>query len=211
MSVLDAGCGSGRWALEIAARRPDWTVHGIDRDAAAISQAQADACSLGLKNVSFAVQDFLRFNPSSRFSVILSVASAHYLVEAGKGKQLFKCFQEWLSPGGLLVLYGPRRHQEVPQALHLRPLPAHEVFSLADLEEMCHAAQFECESIHPQVGKWGVLAKQLASHCRSRLQRLGAYPFEILLDAVDRVNGPAPEASAAWLVLARQPSRASSL
>jgi len=28
--VLDAGCGSGRLAVEIARRRPDLQVHGID-------------------------------------------------------------------------------------------------------------------------------------------------------------------------------------
>jgi methylase of polypeptide subunit release factors len=54
LRFLDAGCGTGVWAMEIAARRPNWTVEGIDHDPAAIDQAETARARLGLANVKFA-------------------------------------------------------------------------------------------------------------------------------------------------------------
>jgi SAM-dependent methyltransferase len=203
LSILDAGCGNGRWTLEIAARRPDWIITGVDRDDASIEQAKRNAALLGCTNVSFIAKDFLEFEPENTFDAILSVASAHYLVESGHGERLFECFRQWLSPGGVLVLLGPRRHQEVPQIRALPSLPAHRVFGRADLELLCHSAKLNCESIRPLIGDCGTLAKQLASRCKSRFGRIGAYPVELLLDAADRLGRRRDGYSAAWLMVAR--------
>ena len=210
ISILDAGCGGGRWTLEIAARRPDWTVTGVDRDEASIERAKRSAIALGHRNVLFQAKDFLEFKPATPFDVILSVASAHYLVESGQGEQLFGCFRQWLRPGGVLLLWGPRRHQEVPQIRALPSLPAHGVFSRGDLERLCHSAALDCESIRPVIGGCGTLAKQLASRCNSRLSRIGAYPLELVLDAADRL-GRRNGFSAAWFMIARLGSKRNSL
>src|SRR6266508_2940419 len=42
-AVLDAGCGSGRLAVEIAGRRPDLRVHGGDRERGMVEVATRHA------------------------------------------------------------------------------------------------------------------------------------------------------------------------
>jgi ubiquinone/menaquinone biosynthesis C-methylase UbiE len=39
-AVLDAGCGSGRLAVEIAERRPDLRVHGVDLERGMVEVAR---------------------------------------------------------------------------------------------------------------------------------------------------------------------------
>ena len=53
LDILDAGCGAGRWVLELAARRPQWQVQGIDRDRGTINAAERARQRLGVENVSF--------------------------------------------------------------------------------------------------------------------------------------------------------------
>jgi ubiquinone/menaquinone biosynthesis C-methylase UbiE len=47
-TVLDAGCGSGRLAVEIARRRPDLRVHGIDLESGMVEVATRHAEREGL-------------------------------------------------------------------------------------------------------------------------------------------------------------------
>jgi SAM-dependent methyltransferase len=204
LSILDAGCGDGSWALEIAARRPHWTVTGVDRDSNAIARARADAECLKLNRVSFATEDFLQFKPRRAFDVVLSIGSAHYLVESGRGEELFNCFRQWLSEDGILVLLGPRRREEVPLTNRLPALPSHDVFRRSDLENLCRSSALSCESIQPLIGTWGTVAKQLASPNRSLLGRATAYPLELLFDGMDRLWTKQRRMSAAWLLVARR-------
>src|SRR5690348_7193228 len=69
--LLDAGCGRGRWALELAARRPGWQVIGLDRDAAALRLAESARRKLRLDNLSFVQGDFVDFRSLPVFDVVL--------------------------------------------------------------------------------------------------------------------------------------------
>src|SRR5690606_16771659 len=62
LRVLDAGCGPGTWTLEIAARRPQWRVVGIDRIADSTAAAAHAARRLGIANAAFTCADFERFH-----------------------------------------------------------------------------------------------------------------------------------------------------
>ena len=72
-SILDVGCGPGRWALDMAADRPEAEVTGIDLSREMMNYANARARTQHLKNVSFRVQDFLAHKlpfPEGTFDLI---------------------------------------------------------------------------------------------------------------------------------------------
>ncbi len=205
--LLDAGCGDGSWSLELAARRPRWEVVGIDRDPVAIASAEAGLQRLGLPNVVFRRSDFLASEPELPFDVILSVASAHYLMAEGRGEELFRQFGAGLRPGGLLVMLAPRHRGEVP-CLPLLPPPfrLRDVVSGDGLRGLCRTAGFEACAVIPVVGPLGTWAKQLAMAVgRSRLLAGLTYPLLLLLSALDRLTPrSAARRSAGWVLVARR-------
>lgn len=58
--VVDAGCGTGRFAIEAAQRLPRAQVIAMDNDPAATLLCRAQVQSLGLPNVAVRCDDFLR-------------------------------------------------------------------------------------------------------------------------------------------------------
>ncbi len=186
--LLDAGCGRGQWALELAARRPDWSVVGVDRCAESLEVAQAGRRRLGLSNVEFVQADFLSFQPAEPFDAVLSVASAHYLVQQGKGPALFHSIRTWLTPGGRLYLLGPRWTPEAPFVSWLPAPSTHDLFSFQDLTLLCQSNGLSVTTLRGCVGPPGALAKQL--HCCAvglfRIPLLALlYPLELALTTLD--------------------------
>ena len=202
--LLDAGCGTGRWSLELSMLYPDWTVVGIDYDRKAIEKAEEGRRALGLNNVSFAYADFLQYAPAESFDVVLSIASAHYLGQAGRGPQLFVKFGQWLSNQGTLLLYGPRRPDEAPLVSFLSRLSGDWGFSSNDLREWSLRSGLRAEAIVPQVGRLGTLAKQIAITAGSSFPaRLLTYPFQLILASLDwKFSSDKDTLSSAWLLIA---------
>src|SRR5215470_4241905 len=62
-AVLDAGCGTGRYAIELARR--GYVVHGIDASAELLAEAHRSAADANVR-VSFTVGDISRL-PVSRY------------------------------------------------------------------------------------------------------------------------------------------------
>jgi SAM-dependent methyltransferase len=221
LRVLDAGCGDGTWTLELARRRPPWRLLGIDRDTAEIARARGMAERLSIQNARFITTDFLDYHPDEPFDAVLSVASAHYLVDEGLGEPLFEKFASWLAPGGRLILYGPRRREEVPMFDGLpAPFEMREVFAPADLSRFCAGAGLEIESLTAVVHRMGTLAKQIRRLAGSSMPaRALAYPIELALVGLDGIgsgNGARSAAgvnspsvviapSSALLLVARRP------
>jgi SAM-dependent methyltransferase len=186
--LLDAGCGDGDWSLELAVRRPEWQIVGIDRDAAALERAERARARLALPNVSFAHADFLEFRDADRFDVVLSVASAHYLAEQGKGVELFARFRDWLLPGGHLVLLGPQRTRDVWFAPFLARPDAHPVFTAEELEELCRKSALDIDELSGCVGPLATVAKQFDWEAERRGATWAVralYPVKWSLTAVD--------------------------
>ncbi len=199
--LLDAGCWNGAWALELAVRHPTWMIVGIDKDGESIEQAEHSRQILGLQNVSFLQADFLNFHPIEPFDVVLSVASAHYLVEMGKGDLLFTQFYHWLKTDGALFLLLPRCQQEFPSTIpYLPPVPKHSVFSAAKIEVLCQENSLQIKSLEPHVGRYGIIAKQLAQIRFPFWRRVG-YPLQLLVNFFDQF-GSLNLTSASWLVAA---------
>jgi SAM-dependent methyltransferase len=206
--LLDAGCGKGAWALEIAARRPRWKVLGLDRDPASLSIAEGRRRRLNLKNVEFLEFDFLNYEPEWRLDVILAIASAHYVVQAGYGDELFRRFHRWLAPDGMLLMFGPRIGHEVPVAPFLAPPVRKRVYSSDQLRQLCATGGLEIEVLKPCIGVLGTTAKQIAiTTGHSPLLAVASYPLQAAFDGLERIAtaaGVSPRSrSSFWLLRAR--------
>jgi len=205
--LLDAGCGNGTWALELAARKPSWQITGLDRNPEAIGQANLAKKRLGLANVSFIGGDFLMYQSDDAYDVVLSVASAHYLADEGKGIELFHAFHSWLRPGGKLLLLGPRCRDEVP-AVRWLPAPMstrRDVFSERQLLSLCEDAGLFVEKLQPLIFTPGTIAKQLNSlHSSVSLIVPLFYLLEWGLTASEKVLSLNPGKSAYWVLQARR-------
>jgi ubiquinone/menaquinone biosynthesis C-methylase UbiE len=79
-TVLDAGCGTGRLALEIARLRPDLRVHGIDLEQGMVDVAMRHAEQADLTDrVAFTVADLTDLPlPDGGVDLIVSTASLHH-------------------------------------------------------------------------------------------------------------------------------------
>ena len=207
--LLDAGCGAGRWTLELAARRPGWQLVGVDRDAGALNRADAARRRLGLEHVAFVRSDFTDFRAPGAFDVVLSVCSAHYLAAAGGGDALFECFASALGPGGRLILYGPRAASEAPWTPRL-PRPVwHDVFTADQLRTLSRAHGLRVHQLDGRVGAAGTLVKQVDLLATGRWRRLGLvaglYGLEWALAVADRRRQIGPGArTLMWLLVAER-------
>ena len=105
LRILDVGCGSGGWVLDVAFANPDAEVAGIDISKTLIDYANARARSQGLQNASFEVMDVsmpLSFSDHT-FDLVngrLLVGSLHRTVWQ---KLIQECFRI-TRPGGVLRL-----------------------------------------------------------------------------------------------------------
>jgi SAM-dependent methyltransferase len=95
-SVLDAGCGTGRVARELARRGAH--VVGVDNDASMLDVARAEAPELDWR-----LEDLATFSTQERFDVV--VAAGNVLVFLADGTELgaLRRMAAALVPGGLLV------------------------------------------------------------------------------------------------------------
>ena len=211
LRFLDAGCGDGMWSAEIAARRPEWVVTGVDRDEAGIALARQRAASLALPNLSFVHSDFSAFEPPAPFDVVLSICSAHYGATVAGSQPLFLQLHDWLAPNGRVIMLLPRCLPEAPFVDRLTKPVWHQLFSRQNLTELCAHGDLTAETIQPCVGPVGTLAKQLdwtrAAELRQPLSSLVAVFARGLAVADAWVSVPA-DRSLLWLMVAHRKASA---
>jgi SAM-dependent methyltransferase len=105
LSVLDAGCGTGRVAIELARRGR--TVVGVDVDASMLEAARDKAPELSWVqgDVTDPQLDFGR-----TFDVVVMAGNVLIFVPSGTEEQVIANAARWLAPGGRLVAgYSHRR------------------------------------------------------------------------------------------------------
>ena len=106
-TVLDAGCGSGRLAIEIAGRRPDVRVHGIDLEPRMVEVATRHAERANVTDrVEFTAADLgeLPF-PDDSVDMIVSTASLHHWADVGT---VIASLDRVLRPEGRMWIYDIR-------------------------------------------------------------------------------------------------------
>jgi SAM-dependent methyltransferase len=202
--LLDAGCGPGMWSLELAQRRPKWTITGLDREAHYVEAARKLQNNLSIPNASFIVSEFLSHKPDELYDVVLSVDSSHYLVAGGQGSDLFSAFRSWLKPSGQLFLFGPRRYEETPYVSWLPTAQRWNVYSETQLRGLCSSEGLMVERLDPAIFRFGALAKQLSwVRPKGALHPL-LYPVQYALGWLDR-HGPQAwnSRSVSWVLSAR--------
>jgi ubiquinone/menaquinone biosynthesis C-methylase UbiE len=100
-SVLDIGCGVGRWSLRLA--RKGCRVTGVDLSSRMIeiarkrSAATRDACQ-------FIVANATDLDVGRRFDFILCVTVLQHILDPGAAQRAISRFAAHLAPGGMLVM-----------------------------------------------------------------------------------------------------------
>lgn len=98
--LLDAGCGTGRYAIELARR--GYIVHGVDASPELIDEAKRSAGS-GPQSVSFTTGD-IRTLPAARYDAILCRGVLNDFLEDDDRDAVFASFSQALRPAGVLIL-----------------------------------------------------------------------------------------------------------
>jgi SAM-dependent methyltransferase len=94
-SVLDAGCGTGRVALELARR--GHTVVGVDNDASMLDVARRTT------GVSWALEDLAELDLVERFDLVVAAGNVVVYLAPGSEPEVLARLAAHLKPGGLLV------------------------------------------------------------------------------------------------------------
>ncbi|TVT51984.1 class I SAM-dependent methyltransferase [Amycolatopsis rhizosphaerae] len=127
--VLDAGCGSGKLAVEIATRRSDLRVHGIDLEPGMIEVARRRAVREGLsERVEFSVADLADLPlPDGSADIVVSTASLHHwtdvdgaiasLTRVARAEARLWIYDIRWVPGGRVRSSAARQHRRVTRTL----------------------------------------------------------------------------------------------
>ena len=99
-SLLDAGCGTGRYAAELARR--GFVVTGIDRSPDLLDEARRRPVNPGAR-VRFEAGDLLALPAGAGFDAIVCRGVLNDLVETGDRAAVFGGFARTLRPGGALL------------------------------------------------------------------------------------------------------------
>jgi len=99
-SILDGGCGTGRYAVELA--RLGYRVTGIDRSTEMLALARARTDSP--VGVTYEVADLTTLPGAWRFDAVLCRGVLNDLVDDEPRAAVFKAFSHVTRPGGVLLL-----------------------------------------------------------------------------------------------------------
>jgi len=94
--VLDAGCGTGRVAVELARR--GYEVAGVDSDASMLDVAHAAAPELPWQ-----LQDLAAYEGDGSYDLVVAAGNVMIFLEPGTGPEVVRRLASALRPGGLLV------------------------------------------------------------------------------------------------------------
>jgi len=98
-NLLDAGCGTGRYATELA--RQNYVVHGIDLSPELVEIARRSITDG--EHVSFDVGNILEL-PTDRYDAILCRGVLNDLIDDPSREGAFAAFAQALRPAGVLIL-----------------------------------------------------------------------------------------------------------
>ena len=102
-SVLDVGCGVGRWCRELARRGA--RVTGVDFSPTMIAEARRRAAARGvLARCRFLVQDLAHLDAGEKFDLILGVTVLQHILEPQALRAAVRRLADHLSEAGRLVL-----------------------------------------------------------------------------------------------------------
>ena len=102
-SVLDVGCGVGRWSLRMA--RHGATVTGADISPTMIGEARRRAVQMGLSGrCQFHVCDLAELNLGAQYDLILGVTVLQHILDLPRLELVVQRLRAHLAPRGRIVL-----------------------------------------------------------------------------------------------------------
>ncbi|MBI4405590.1 MAG: class I SAM-dependent methyltransferase [Deltaproteobacteria bacterium] len=182
--ILDLGCGRGIFTFELARRFPNAQVIGIDIDKKQIDINNEIAQQIGLKNVTFRVQDILTMEYKNAFDLILSVDNLEHISE---DSEVLRKIDEALIFGGSFVchvpayeriwlLWGKSKNFDVEG--HVRP-----GYHIEQLKKLIEEAGLHIKSINPTYGYLETVSNNISyliTGARQRNALLYAFAFPML-------------------------------
>ncbi len=205
VEVLDAGCGTGRYAIELARR--GYVVHGMDLSPDLIEVAtRAVGDSTG--HVSFTVGDIVHL-PNSRYAGILCRGVLNDIIADADRDDVFAAFSEALQSNGVLILdvrdWGASLERKAREPLFRKRVSTDQgeltFTSVTALDPENH--QLLISERHQLIGQGGERASDyhfvmrcwerteldilLARHGFGKVSYFGAYDPDIAVGATDRL------------------------
>lgn len=100
LRILDAGCGTGSYTIELATR--GYHLTGIDSSRAQLNQAELKLQNCGME-VNFEQLDLLSYNSPHKFDLIFCRGVLNDLIEDSDRLRIFETFASVLDTSGLLL------------------------------------------------------------------------------------------------------------
>ncbi len=110
-TILDAGCGTGVFAMELAKMHPEAQVTGVDIEPELVERATAIARAAGITNVQFELGDVTALTFNDRFDLVVSVDNMEHVQDDVRAMTVLR---NALHPGGTLVLHTPSYYRRWP-------------------------------------------------------------------------------------------------
>jgi len=186
-SILDAGCGSGAHALDLAYRYPLSEFVGMDSDMNRVEQAKADQKILGVKNCKFVCTDLTDPLGEGEYDIIYCIDVLEHIE---KDELVIKNLCSVLKLGGSLLIHVPLLNQERyfnyfknwVQDDHVR-----EGYNLRCLIEMLENQNLQVVTKRYTFGRAGAIAWEIYEICRclGSITRIFVFPFLALLASID--------------------------
>lgn len=104
ISVLDAGCGEGFFAVAVARRHPEWTIVAVDQDPGLLEQARSHAQQARVPNVELLLADLTDDLGVEAYDAVVAIESLEEIVDDAQALQRMV---DALRPGGLFVAHVP--------------------------------------------------------------------------------------------------------
>ena len=102
-SVLDVGCGVGRWSRELASRGA--RVTGVDLSPTMIAQAKQRAAAQGVaERCRFLVQDLAVLDAGQKFDLVLGVTVLQHILDPQALRAAMQRMVAHLTEGGTVIL-----------------------------------------------------------------------------------------------------------
>jgi SAM-dependent methyltransferase len=98
--LLDAGCGTGRYSIDLAAR--GFTVLGVDQSPELVEIAKTKPNARN-PAIGFSIADLLEFDAPGQFRAVLCRGVLNDITQDFGRKRIFSRFAQWLSPEGVLI------------------------------------------------------------------------------------------------------------
>jgi 2-polyprenyl-3-methyl-5-hydroxy-6-metoxy-1,4-benzoquinol methylase len=103
-NILDAGCGFGQYSYYIAKQNKNYKITSVDVKEDYLADCRKFFSKIGLNNVTFQVEDLVRYRNPSAYDLIITIDVMEHILE---DVTVFENFYASLKPGGMLIINTP--------------------------------------------------------------------------------------------------------